>query len=978
MVQLNGSNFVLPGDASALTGAGAFVVTGNTSNGGAVPIGYSYDPGAANLDFLAAGDSLTITYAVKVNDGTTDSATQNVTFTITGTNDAPVLAAAIADQSSAEDNAWSFAVPAGTFTDVDHGTTLTYTATLDDGNALPGWLAFSAATQTFSGTPPLDFNGSLQLKVTASDGSLSASDTFQLTITPVNDAPVNTVPGAKSATAGAATSIVGVSVNDVDSATVTTTLSVGHGTISVLTGTGATVDTNGTSSVTVSGTQAQVNAAIAGLSYTATAGYTGADTLNVNTSDGALTDSDNVAITVSAPVVANIKFVPNVNEFSVSLPNGAIGSFVAYDAAGNVISGATFTTAGITSPLTVAPNGAVSGNLGNNNTATFTVTSGAVTETVNLLVGTGTGNNFSGGVGIDIMFGVNGDDTLNGGDNDDTLYGNDVGDTLNGGANDDFLIGGNNNDILNGDSGNDYLRGGDGADTLTGGAGIDSFVLSNIAVTSPGPANIDTIVDYASGDVIDITQILSVNAGTNVITGGFVRVTTTGLVQVDTNGATGGQTWVTLSNVNTGAGPYAITYVSGGVATTVNVTPVAPPIALDLNGDGVVSFLDSGAGAAFDYGAGTVATAWVAPEDAILVRDANHDGQVSSTEIVFATDGSDLQGLAVYDSDGDGQLSAADTSFGEFAVWQDADSDGVVDTGELRSLTAEGIASISLSSDGIGYSAAGGDVSVVGTGSFTRADGSTGLLADAVFATAGRVADDPLRSATAANSNIALLAAVAAAGIAAAPVAAAAHEPSGAVAGAQEVGLAAPSAVPPDHSAQADGPSIAPAVAVSSDLGNTSAPASTGPGEHDLAQADHSLVRTETAEPAGPTALLQDSEAPAEPAAATQTTANAVAMPSADALAAAFAADSAHGTQEVSRVLADALGGGGTVSKIDAFLEAVLPQLGGDHAAIAALGAEQVSASPGGEMGSIAGLAIGNGAHGLEMMLMHPDAPAHS
>ena len=37
-------------------------------------IGYSYDPAAANLDFLRAGQSLTITYIVQVNDGTTTPA----------------------------------------------------------------------------------------------------------------------------------------------------------------------------------------------------------------------------------------------------------------------------------------------------------------------------------------------------------------------------------------------------------------------------------------------------------------------------------------------------------------------------------------------------------------------------------------------------------------------------------------------------------------------------------------------------------------------------------------------------------------------------------------------------------------------------------------------------------------------------------------------------------------------------------------
>ena len=92
------------------------------------------------------------------------------------------------DQFIAEDTAWTFQVPTNAFADVD-SSTLTYTATLSDGVALPAWLTFDAATRTFSGTPPQDFNGALELKVTASDGSLSVSDTFTLTIDPVNDAP---------------------------------------------------------------------------------------------------------------------------------------------------------------------------------------------------------------------------------------------------------------------------------------------------------------------------------------------------------------------------------------------------------------------------------------------------------------------------------------------------------------------------------------------------------------------------------------------------------------------------------------------------------------------------------------------------------------------------------------------------------------------------------------------------------------------
>lgn len=103
-------------------------------------------------------------------------------------NSAPVLATPIADQSSSEDEPWSFTVPGNTFLDPD-GNPVTLSATLGNGDPLPSWLSFNATTGMFSGTPPADFNGVISLKVTASDGEFSADDTFDLTITPVNDAP---------------------------------------------------------------------------------------------------------------------------------------------------------------------------------------------------------------------------------------------------------------------------------------------------------------------------------------------------------------------------------------------------------------------------------------------------------------------------------------------------------------------------------------------------------------------------------------------------------------------------------------------------------------------------------------------------------------------------------------------------------------------------------------------------------------------
>ncbi len=164
---------------------------------------------------------------------------------------------------------------------------------------------------------------------------------------------------------------------------------------------------------------------------------------------------------------------------------------------------------------------------------------------------------------------------------------------------------------------------------------------------------------------------------------------------------------------------YVLTDRDGDTATanlSVTITALAPPIAIDLDGDGV-EFASSAAGVRFDYnGDGTAeTTAWVSPDDALLAIDKNGDGRVANgSELVFGGAGvSDLQGLAAaYDSNGDGKLDAADKDFAKFGIWQDANSNGVTDPGEFRSLIDAGIISISLVSDGRSYTAADGQVQV--------------------------------------------------------------------------------------------------------------------------------------------------------------------------------------------------------------------------------------------------------------------------
>ena len=124
----------------------------------------------------------------------------------------------------------------------------------------------------------------------------------------MNDAPINTVPAAQSVAEDTILPIAGVSVADVDSSALTTTLSVSSGTLTVIPGAGVTG--NGTASVTIAGTAAQINAALAGLAYTGNLNFNGGDTLTVATSDGTATDTDLIAITVNPVNDAPINTVP--------------------------------------------------------------------------------------------------------------------------------------------------------------------------------------------------------------------------------------------------------------------------------------------------------------------------------------------------------------------------------------------------------------------------------------------------------------------------------------------------------------------------------------------------------------------------------------------------------------------------------------------------------------------------------------------
>ncbi|WP_347157367.1 malectin domain-containing carbohydrate-binding protein [Pontibacter chitinilyticus] len=118
--------------------------------------------------------------SVTASDGKASAFTQvniSVTETIPA-NHSPEVAVALADQAIEVGEAFTFTLPEGTFTDADQEDALTYTASLETGNALPAWLAFDGSS--FSGTPTEA--ATYQIMVTASDGKARVADVFTLAV----------------------------------------------------------------------------------------------------------------------------------------------------------------------------------------------------------------------------------------------------------------------------------------------------------------------------------------------------------------------------------------------------------------------------------------------------------------------------------------------------------------------------------------------------------------------------------------------------------------------------------------------------------------------------------------------------------------------------------------------------------------------------------------------------------------------------
>jgi Bacterial Ig-like domain len=181
---------------------------------------------------------------------------------------------------------------------------------------------------------------------------------------------------------------------------------------------------------------------------------------------------------------------------------------------------------------------------------------------------------------------------------------------------------------------------------------------------------------------------------------------------------------------NTSASQSTTVDVIALTASSASITPVT----IDLNADGQIDYSQL----LMDVNGDGVAdrTAWVGASDGVLVWDKNQDGQITdASQYAFSRYGgaTDLSGLAAgFDSNTDGIFSRADARFSEFAVWKDANQNGLSDAGEVLTLSSLGITSIALEAHLVTQVRADG-VEVLGISSATLGNGQTLLVEDAKF-----------------------------------------------------------------------------------------------------------------------------------------------------------------------------------------------------------------------------------------------------
>jgi hypothetical protein len=322
------------------TGSLIATVTATSSNTTLVPnanLSVTGSGGSRNLQITpAANQSGTTTISVTVTATNGRTATDTFDLTVNAVNDPP--SGTDNTVSTAEDTAYTFTAADFGFTDPNDTppntflavkiTTLPALGTLTNNNVPVnagdfisvadingGLLKFTPAPDGF-GTPYTTFTFQVQDAGAGTDLD-PTPNTMTINVTGVNDGPINTVPGPQSTDEDVALTFssgngnqISVADSDAGANPVKITLTATNGTITLSTTAGLSFITgDGTADATMmfTGTLTAVNTALNGMSFTGTANFSGAASLQIVSDDqgntgtgGPLTDTDSVNITINA------------------------------------------------------------------------------------------------------------------------------------------------------------------------------------------------------------------------------------------------------------------------------------------------------------------------------------------------------------------------------------------------------------------------------------------------------------------------------------------------------------------------------------------------------------------------------------------------------------------------------------------------------------------------------------------------------
>ena len=272
---------------------------------------------------------------------------------------------------------------------------------------------------------------------------------------------------------------------------------------------------------------------------------------------------------------------------------------------------------------------------------------------------------------------------------------------------DSVLIGGGGEDILKGGNGDDLLIGSSSCsiekDMLMGGEGYDTYIADKM----------DVIEDSdGEGAIFNVDGSISV-AKKNILTGGSHykndpkytyyghgnKYYWDGKDLIINDG-------LTVKNFKNGDLNIRLREEDDTRPDIRDAMSIRSPIIIDMNGDGVKTTAQ-GKHTYFDHDGNGFAenTGWVDSNDALLVLDRNQNGLIDDGKELFGSNTllssgkraqNGFEALAEFDENRDGVIDAADSVWSRLQLWQDKNQNGLVDEGELLSLSNTQITAIGL------------------------------------------------------------------------------------------------------------------------------------------------------------------------------------------------------------------------------------------------------------------------------------------